>query len=193
MAKTLRIDEKPEGFIACCHGSSSPFSFLAGQRELSVTEIHDNYLFSTRASKGPYLLQFIWPDLDKSIADLGSEHDLEILADYCRWEMDYQEQTLRRKLVPESLGAMKLPTGRYFITRYSEPVDDVDSSTPEAETAGSNEDLSDGLDATPYSGYVCMRNDHELVVFTIQGLGSGWTPASVRLKAMRIAFSTFFE
>jgi hypothetical protein len=38
-----------------------------------------------------------------------------------------------------------------------------------------------------------MRNDSELVVFNIHGLGGGWTPDAVRLKAMRTAFSTFFE
>jgi hypothetical protein len=188
MEKTLTINETPEGFIAHCQGSSAPFSFLAGQRELSAQKVHDNYLFSTRASQGPYVLQLVWLDLDTSVSELGGDHDLEILSGYFHYEMEYQKQALGRRLTPDSLGVMKLPTGRPFLTWCSEPAD-----TPSAAEPGDGDDTSDSLSATPYSGFAGMRNGGELVVFGIQGLGSGWTPAAVRVKAMRIAFSTFFE
>jgi hypothetical protein len=193
MAKDLRIEKTPEGFIAYCHGSSSPFSFLAGQAELSGTKIGDNYLFETRSLHGPYAVEFIWPDLAKSVAELSSEHDLEILADYCHWEMDYQEQTHHSRLVPQSVVATKLPTGRIFIAWYSKPAVDVAAPVTDPEEVSSNENSSEGLQVTPYSGYAVIRNDHELLVFKTQGLSGNWTPESLRLKAIRITFSTFFE
>jgi hypothetical protein len=188
MEKTLRINETSEGFIAYCQGSSSPFSFLAGQRELSAQKVHDNYLFASQASPGRYMLQLVWPDLHASISDLGGSHDLEILGGYLHYEMEYQKQALGNQLAPDSLGVRKLPTGRQVLTWCSEPADGPSAAEP-----GDGEDTSGSMSATPYSGFASMRNGRELVVFGIQGLGSGWTRDAVRIKAMRIAFSTFFE
>jgi hypothetical protein len=188
MEKTLRINETPEGFIAYCQGSSSPFSFLAGQRELSAQKVRDNYLFASQASLGRYMLQLVWPDLHASVSDLDGSHDLEILGGYLHYEMEYQKQALGKQLAPDSLGVRKLPTGRQVLTWSSEPAD-----SPPAAEPGDGEDTSGSLSATPYSGFASMRNGRELVVFGVQGLGSGWTPAAVRFKAMRIAFSTFFD
>ena len=192
MTKKLRIDETPEGFVAYCHGASSPFSFLAGRREISASKIGDNYLFSTATSTGAYVLQLIWFDLDERIADGGSENDLVILANYCRSEMDHLEKALHMKPSRESLAAMELPTGRPFISWYSEHPGDPEGSRPEAGD-GANRQSPGYLAATPYSACACMRNGRELVAFSVQGLGGGWTLESVRIKAVRIAFSTLFE
>src|SRR5205823_9555125 len=132
------------------------------------------YLFATEASHAPYLLQFGWPDLTDDVASWGNERDLEILATHCKWEMDYQEQELGKRLVAESLMIETLPTGLQFITWRSAPIGDPDAPKLEVEREGGDDRSPGYLPATQFAGYASIRNGCELVLFEIRGLGTQW-------------------
>jgi len=167
--KKLEIQQADEGFIAFCTGNSSPFSFLAGQRQLSGTitressmvNTHYRYIFETQASHAPYVLQFVWADLPTDLAELDEAHDYEILLRFCHLEEQHQCRASGRNLSCNEV-QLTLPTGKRYLIGISEPLDDT-VLTPKSGTA-SHEEGPSPAPVSPFTGYALLRNGTEVIM-----------------------------
>jgi len=177
-----RIDRTEEGFVAYCGGDPPRFSFLVGQEDLKAGQIGDNLIFVTRGAPGPYTLQVIWLSLPEDAAQLPATEDAEVLTSHFRWEMDHQSQLHSDFEVPDGAGIYALPSGRVFLAGYTKFAED------EPDDGQGGEDR-----ATPFTAYASMRDGPDLIMFSVQGLGAGWSPNALLLKAMRTACATFFH
>jgi hypothetical protein len=183
MARSLRVEETGEGFIAYCEGRFGAFSFRIGHRELAIQEVGGNHVFTTWGAHARYMLQLVWLDLSDEYAALPPSEDLDVLIAHLGWEAQHHRSAGTLAVDLDSVVSSTSPTGNVFLAWHGQAPD----RRPGAERP------EDFLPASRAAGFASMRHQGELMLYGVQGLDGMWSADGLRRKAMRIAGSTFVD
>jgi hypothetical protein len=171
----IAYDLVPEGVIARVAVGEARFSFRVGKGVTSTSEVHGAYLWFVEESGRNHIVQMVLSGVLEEAIRSAVPHD-SILISHMRWETEFQEQRLQRKLVHSGLG--HFPTGEPYLVWGMEG---------EVGTSG-----NDGEKATCYSSNATTFHDGVIVLFGIQGFGTGWEDSKLLdLKCSRVMLSMF--
>lgn len=175
MKVEIAYDLVPEGVIALVSAGEARFSFRVGKGVESTSEVHGARLWSVEESGRHYIMQMVLSGVSEEAIRSAVPHD-SILVSHMRWETEFQEQRLQRKLVRSGLS--HFPTGEPYLLWGMEG--EVGTS------------VGDGEKASNYSSNATTFHDGVIVLFGIQGLGAGWEDSRlVDLKCSRVVLSMF--
>ncbi len=155
--------------IVCVVAAQARFSFLIGKGRVSVRRRPGAYFWSVERGAVKWLLQLVVTPVPPDMIHLPTEQALAI---HGRSEIDFHIANSRQTLLAETGEWGHFPTGELFGTwcmEAREPTEGMSAATAYAHTL--------------HAGHV--------IVFVVQGFGSGWTVERLRMKCRRIMLSTF--
>jgi len=171
MKFAVKNEQTEEGIVAYIIAAGAQFSFLVGKGKLRVATRPGAHFWVVERDETKFQIQLVVTPIPQNIATAGLS-DEQVLAHHCRSEVEHQECNLHQKLLEDTVAWGRYPTGEPYTrwcTEMEVPAQEISSITACANTL--------------HAGHI--------ILYTVQGIGAGWSLEALRLKSLRVVMSTF--